>query len=117
VLVVATNSLPPISVLNHPINLAFDKGSCDRTSLPAISSPSLLLLGPVGKEREGLCGGGLNLLIQFLPMLIALSPFQRANGACGQKTPPPNYIVSSEFSFLLSALFHLDLFLRVVAGF
>lgn len=57
VLVVATNSLPPISVLNHPINLAFDKGSCDRTSLPAISSPSLLLSGLWGK-REKDCAEG-----------------------------------------------------------
>lgn len=52
VLVVAANSLPPISVLNHPINLAFDKGSCDRTSLPAISSPSLLLSGMWGKREK-----------------------------------------------------------------
>ncbi len=52
VLVVAANSLPPISVLNHPINLAFDKGSCDRTSLPAISSPSLLLSGLWGKREK-----------------------------------------------------------------
>lgn len=51
-LVVAANSLPPISVLNHPINLAFDKGSCDRTSLPAISSPSLLLSGQRGKREK-----------------------------------------------------------------
>lgn len=57
VLVVAANSLPPISVLNHPINLAFDKGSCDRTSLPAISSPSLLLSGLWGK-REKDCAEG-----------------------------------------------------------
>ncbi len=57
VLVVAANSLPPISVLNHPINLAFDKGSCDRTSLPAISSPSLLLSGMRGKREKGCVEG------------------------------------------------------------
>lgn len=57
VLVVAANSLPPISVLNHPINLAFDKGSCDRTSLPAISSPSLLLSGLWGKREKDYAEG------------------------------------------------------------
>ncbi len=117
VLVVAANSLPPISVLNHPINLAFDKGSCDRTSLSAISSPSLLLSGMRGK-REKDCVEGVLIYSFNSCQCSSLSLFQRANGACGQKTPPPNYIVSSEFSFLLSRTFSrsFSLFLSHASG-
>ncbi len=109
VLVVAANSLPPISVLNHPINLAFDKGSCDRTSLSAISSPSLLLSGMRGKREKG-CVEGVLIYSFNSCQCSSLSLFQRANGACGQKHHHQitlSHLSSLSFSLALSlALFH-----------
>ncbi len=117
VLVVAANSLPPISVLNHPINLAFDKGSCDRTSLPAISSPSLLLSGMRGKREKG-CVEGVLIYSFNSCQCSSLSLCFKGRMEHAAKKHHHQITLSSEFSFLLSRTFSrsFSLFLSHASG-